>query len=247
LTEQPIVTKSTLDRLKELKPVMESWAKVYTERRRAAMAAQAVVGYKTKGMPPEVGGATEEQLAAAKRIFEATRTPMERYEVEIDKLNELLEVGAIDWEIYGRAVRQAKEALEGATKEIDEAAMKMEAFAQQIYYATRTPLEQFEIQIKKLTDAFKAGAFEKFGGRETFERGLKQAKEKLLGRPAEVGPAIGKAGFMQATSLIDVGALGMGTGGANTSLQKQDVQIGLETEANRILNKILEKVDVEVE
>lgn len=37
-------------------------------------------------------------------VFEATRTPLESAQMELDKLGNLLNKGAIDWETYGRAV-----------------------------------------------------------------------------------------------------------------------------------------------
>lgn len=48
----------------------------------------------------------------AKKIWEETRTPMEKYEAEIDRLHDMLENGSISWDTYGRAVRKAKADLE---------------------------------------------------------------------------------------------------------------------------------------
>jgi hypothetical protein len=39
---------------------------------------------------------------------------MEKYETRIGELSDLLNAGAIDWDTYGRAVRSAREELEGA-------------------------------------------------------------------------------------------------------------------------------------
>jgi hypothetical protein len=52
----------------------------------------------------------------AKAVFESTRTPLEKYESTIGRLSDLLNAGAIDWDTYGRAVRQAREQLEGGDK-----------------------------------------------------------------------------------------------------------------------------------
>lgn len=52
----------------------------------------------------------------AKSIYESTRTPLERYEATIGRLSDLLNAGAIDWDTYGRAVRQAIEARDGVSK-----------------------------------------------------------------------------------------------------------------------------------
>jgi hypothetical protein len=53
--------------------------------------------------------------SAAERVFNATRTPMEKYQQAIDELNKLLEQNLIDFETHGRAVQQARDALESAT------------------------------------------------------------------------------------------------------------------------------------
>ncbi|MBO9589062.1 hypothetical protein [Devosia sp.] len=44
-----------------------------------------------------------------KRVFEATRTPAEKMSLEIDRLNKLLDAGAIDWDTYNRAMKQAQD------------------------------------------------------------------------------------------------------------------------------------------
>lgn len=47
-------------------------------------------------------------------VFEATRTPAERYASEIERLNLLLQKGAIDQDTYNRAVSQAQDAFQKA-------------------------------------------------------------------------------------------------------------------------------------
>src|SRR5690606_39066543 len=55
------------------------------------------------------------QLAAeGKAVFEATRTPAEKYRLEIERLNNLLQKGAIDQDTYNRAVIQAQDAFQQA-------------------------------------------------------------------------------------------------------------------------------------
>lgn len=58
--------------------------------------------------------AAEKIAAEAGRIFEATRTPAERYAATIARLNELLAQGAIDQDTYNRAVLQAQDAFDTA-------------------------------------------------------------------------------------------------------------------------------------
>lgn len=52
----------------------------------------------------------------AARIFEATRTPLENYQAQIARLNELLAAGAINQDTYNRAVLQAQDAFDQAEK-----------------------------------------------------------------------------------------------------------------------------------
>lgn len=52
----------------------------------------------------------------AQRIIDATRTPLENYNKEMTQLNQLLEKGYINQETFGRAVEQANQRMENATK-----------------------------------------------------------------------------------------------------------------------------------
>lgn len=53
---------------------------------------------------------SKERLAdAGKRVFEETRTPAEKLNIELARLNDLLAQGAIDWDTYSRAVFQAQD------------------------------------------------------------------------------------------------------------------------------------------
>lgn len=55
-------------------------------------------------------GASLKQLASdGKAVFEATRTPAEKLALEIERLNGLLNAGAIDWDTYGRAIKMAQD------------------------------------------------------------------------------------------------------------------------------------------
>ena len=50
---------------------------------------------------------------AGKRVYDETRTPAEKLNIEISRLNDLLDQGAIDWDTYGRAVFKAQDEFEG--------------------------------------------------------------------------------------------------------------------------------------
>jgi ribosomal protein L12E/L44/L45/RPP1/RPP2 len=51
-----------------------------------------------------------------KRLFEETRTPAENLNSQVARLNELLSMGAIDWDLYSRAVFEAQEKFDQAMK-----------------------------------------------------------------------------------------------------------------------------------
>ncbi|ODT80604.1 MAG: hypothetical protein ABS76_15615 [Pelagibacterium sp. SCN 64-44] len=53
-------------------------------------------------------------MAEGKSVFTATRTPAEAYSLEIERLNMLLQKGAIDQDTYNRAVIQAQDAFQQA-------------------------------------------------------------------------------------------------------------------------------------
>ena len=67
----------------------------------------------TKKAQDDLAASQQKMKNDAQSIFDATRTPMERYEAQIDKLSTLLNAGELDWDTYGRAVRKAREELEG--------------------------------------------------------------------------------------------------------------------------------------
>ncbi|MEM8738259.1 MAG: hypothetical protein AAGG38_07250 [Planctomycetota bacterium] len=65
--------------------------------------------------------AADDMARAAEQVFNATRTPLEKYETRIDELSNLLNAGAIGWDTYGRAVQDAREQLESASRAADAA------------------------------------------------------------------------------------------------------------------------------
>jgi hypothetical protein len=86
----------------------------------------------TKGGGARTRTALDPMVAEAKRVFEATRTPLEAYQASIARLNELLAAGAINQDTYNRAVVQAQDAF----KQAEEAGKKtkgvMEGIGQSI-------------------------------------------------------------------------------------------------------------------
>jgi len=68
----------------------------------------------------------DELTQAGTRLYEGTRTPLEKMNAEMARLNELLAEGAIDWETYTRAQKQAKDEFDkvGETGKITMAQLK---------------------------------------------------------------------------------------------------------------------------
>jgi phage-related minor tail protein len=56
---------------------------------------------------------SEALAEAGKRVFEETRTPAEKLNIEMARLNDLLNRGAIDWDTYSRAVFKAQDDFDG--------------------------------------------------------------------------------------------------------------------------------------
>jgi len=99
--------------------------------------------------------------AEAARIYEETRTPMEKYEAEIAKLQMLLRLGYIDTETYYRA-------LEVYWERNQQALEHLRSIAQEIYEQTRTPLEQYEEKLNLLDDLLDLGLIDL----ETYSRAV---------------------------------------------------------------------------
>lgn len=57
-------------------------------------------------------GKSNKLLNEAKQIFEQTRTPLEKHNAQVEKLNKLLKQGLIDQDTYNRALQQSQEYLE---------------------------------------------------------------------------------------------------------------------------------------
>ena len=116
----------------------------------------------------------EELEKAAKGVFTATRTPMEQYEKKIGELGEMLAAGpaVMTKETYGRAIQQAREALEAASKVPVTA---VETAAQGVFDATRTQMEQYEKKIGELSEMLDKSLITP----ETYSRAIQQARAGL--------------------------------------------------------------------
>jgi hypothetical protein len=70
-------------------------------------------------MVKQLRGMEEQKKAMEEgaKVFDETRTPIEKYAAEIEHLDDLLMRGALDNDTYNRAVERAQDELTKATKE----------------------------------------------------------------------------------------------------------------------------------
>jgi hypothetical protein len=80
----------------------------------------------------------QRMMEDGRRVFEQTRTPAENLGMEIERLNDLLDAGAIDWDTYSRAIFAAQDAFDDTRESVikldektEEAMSEMSVFADQ--------------------------------------------------------------------------------------------------------------------
>jgi len=119
----------------------------------------------------------DEQMAAdAKAIMEANRTPLEKYQQELEKINALVQRGALSPDMGQRAAEKAKKALDEATKtKVVDPDKDLKAEAKNVIEATRTPLEKYNSEILKLKEMLGKGLINP----ETFQRAQLEAQKTL--------------------------------------------------------------------
>lgn len=135
----------------------------------------------------------KEMLDAGKRVYDETRTPAEKLNIEITRLNELLNQGAIDWDTYSRAIFKAQDEFDGIKDKgkdaMDELQRAVEGWGRQA------------------TDAFVEFAFT---GKSTFKdlvNSILQDIARMVIQKTIMAPLMGSIG----------GALGFANGGIMTS------------------------------
>lgn len=65
-----------------------------------------------KRLKEEAAKKNEEILSSAKRLYEETRTPLESFNIEMTRLDDLLAKGYISWDVYSRATLDALDSLD---------------------------------------------------------------------------------------------------------------------------------------
>ena len=111
--------------------------------------------------------ARNQVLADVKALYNATRTPLERYNAELTQYKELLEGGNINAELYARGLEQIQKRLDdttGSTARHNQAMAEAEALTRSLM----TTQERYNAQIARFQELLKDG----FITQDTFERAL---------------------------------------------------------------------------
>jgi hypothetical protein len=99
--------------------------------------------------------ANKRQADEAKRLFEETRTPAEKLAKEIERLNEMLARGAIDWDTYHRALFNAQDDFDAATKGAKDAAKDLNDAAKDLGLTFASAFEDAIVGGKGFRDILK--------------------------------------------------------------------------------------------
>lgn len=130
-----------------------------------------------------LGNITPEMEEAAKSITEAMRTPMEVYEQELKKLNELRKVDLISLETYNRALEKAQSVLP-EVKKAQEDYNNLLTRAKSVTDSVATPQEVYNKKLEEL-NVLKEN---ELITQETYSRALEKAKDIFDKAESDVKP-----------------------------------------------------------
>jgi hypothetical protein len=127
------ITKTIDALLDEVRALSSSTEQLTLNKLARAGATPEQLAY-TKSILDATKAARDEKAAQeeVKRLFEATRTPVEQYGAEIERLNKLKQQGRLDADLYARGIDQAVEALERATVATKEVAEETDTFTKRL-------------------------------------------------------------------------------------------------------------------
>lgn len=109
----------------------------------------------SKSKSKRVKAAIDPMAREAAQIFEATRTPLEQYQAQIARLNELLASGAVNQDTYNRAVIQAQDAFAKAEEAGKKTGGVMESIGQTISQSFSSAFEGLIDGSKKVKDVLR--------------------------------------------------------------------------------------------
>lgn len=95
-------------------------------------------------------------LSEGKALTEGLRTPLEAFDAELGRLNDLLQRGAIDWETYSRAVIKAQDAFNAADPKMQAAAANAARLNAMLEATPTAKLEETRADMLLLADAYDA-------------------------------------------------------------------------------------------
>lgn len=107
----------------------------------------------------------------AKAMFEATRTPAERFRDAITKVSDAYAQGRVDLETYQRSIERLQDEYNGTTSNAE----RLKAAGQRVFREMMTPLEQYRAQVADLNNLLRAGAI----NQQTFNRARAAATTQL--------------------------------------------------------------------
>lgn len=122
-------------------------------------------------------------LDEGRAVYEATRTPVEALADETDKLNKLLQAGAIDWETYSRAIFAAQDQFDAVTDKAKKTGNDLDKFAERAAENIQNALGE---ELSNVLD----GNFDNIG--DSFTRVLNRMVAEAIA--ADLAKAIGLGG-----------------------------------------------------
>lgn len=138
----------------------------------------------------------------AKKLWEETKTPLEKFNNELLAFQVMLDSGAINADVYSRAIAAATEEYrkaDPALKALADSTEEMARSAEELEKKVRTPMEAFTAEFDRLLKLWNAGLDE-----ELFLKGLDKAAEELAKEliPEVQSPSAVEAGSASAVSLM---------------------------------------------
>jgi hypothetical protein len=128
------------------------------------------------------------------RVFEATRTPLENYNAEIERLNLLYRQGAIDAEVYARAIGMTGDAFSKSQEVVKESAEQIDSFTQRAAENIQDQLGEGLFQIMKGNFSNIADSFSDMVFRMVAEAQAAQIAKYLFGDLVKGGSGSGAFG-----------------------------------------------------
>lgn len=126
----------------------------------------------------------EQIQSDAKANIEASRTPLEKYELEIAKLQTQMSMGLLDPVSFQRSVERAKAELDKPAIEARKKAEDdLKEQAKQVIEATKNPLEKYKEELTKLDGLLAKGLISP----EVYNRAKKEADESLKDTQTQTG------------------------------------------------------------